>query len=189
VQIEESGGTVIGRWPGFALEATGDTEAEVYQKMLGGLQQQTGRAGSPEHEAFAACVGEYGRRLSDEEAAARELAQLRDITVRWHATDDEQYMVPLFQDVELHRDGESVTVRAFGLEGSGPHIAQAVRALQHAVSQACGEHDAPRARFNEFTELGAVERRAGAERRPGARSRGRTGLSRCARQADRDHAG
>jgi hypothetical protein len=71
-------------------------------------------------------VREYGTRLSDEEAAARELAQLRELAVRWHVTDDEQYMVRLFQDVEVHSDGDAMTVRAFGLEGSGERVGQAV---------------------------------------------------------------
>ena len=37
VRIEQSGGTTIGRWPAFGLEATGDTEAEIYQELLGAL--------------------------------------------------------------------------------------------------------------------------------------------------------
>ena len=80
---------------------------------------------------------EHGRRLSDEEIAARELAMLRQITVRWHVTDDEQYMVKLFQ-ASVQRDGESVTARAFGSKATAP-ITHAVGALQDAVSQACGD--------------------------------------------------
>ena len=151
VDIDESDGTSIGRWPAFGLTATGESEEDVYQELLSALQQQTGDPGSAEFEPLAAHVREHGRRLSDEEIAARELAMLREITVRWHVTDDEQYMVKLFQDVEVQRDGESVTARAFGLEGNGPGIAHAVGALQDAVSQACGEHDAPGVRFDEFT--------------------------------------
>lgn len=152
VQIEQSDGKTVGRWPAFGLEATGDSDGEVYQELLGGLQQQMGGGpGSPEYEPFAAYVREHGTRLSEEEVAAHELARVREITVRWHVTDDEQYMVRLFQDVEVHRDSDTVTVRAFGLEGSGQQIGEALRALSAAVSEACGEHDAPGPRFDEFT--------------------------------------
>jgi thioredoxin len=151
VHIEESDGTTIGRWPAFGLTATGDSKEDVCQKLLGALQQEVGEPGSPEFEPLAAHVRERGRRLSDEEVAARELAMLREITVRWRVTDDEQYMVKLFRDVEVQRDGDGVTARAFALEGSGPHIATAVQALQEAVGHACGEHDAPGERFDEFT--------------------------------------
>ena len=151
VQIEQRGGTTIGRWPVFDLEAKGDSEAEVYQELLGGLRQQIGGAGSPEFEPFAAYVREHGTRLSDEEAAARELAQLREIAVRWHVTDDEQYTVRLLQDTEVQRAGDTVIVRAFGLEGSGQRVGQALQSLNGAVNEACGEHDAPGPRFDEIT--------------------------------------
>jgi thioredoxin len=151
VHIEESDGITIGRWPAFGLTATGDSEEDVYQKLLGALQQEVGEPGSAEFEPLAAHMREHGRRLSDEEVAERELAMFRDIPLRWHVTDDEQYTVKLFQDVEVQRDGDSVTARAFGLEGSGPNIATAVQALQNAVGDACGEHDAPGGRFDEFT--------------------------------------
>jgi thioredoxin len=151
VRIEQSGGTTIGRWPAFGLEATGDSEAEIYQELMGALVKQIGHPGSPEYEQFSAYVREHGTRLSDEEAAARELSQLRAITVRWHVTDDEQYMVPLWRDVEVQRDGGTVTVRAFGLEGSGPQVNQALKALNAAVNGACGTHDAPGPRFEEIT--------------------------------------
>jgi len=151
VQIEQRGGTTIGRWPVFDLEAKGDSEAEVYQELLGGLRQQIGGAGSPEFEPFAAYLREHGTRLSDEEAAARELAQLREITVRWHVTDDEQYTVRLWQDIEVQRAGDTVIVRAFGLEGSGQRVGQALQSLNGAVNEACGAHHAPGPRFDEIT--------------------------------------
>jgi thioredoxin len=151
VQIEQRGGTTIGRWPVFDLEAKGDSEAEVYQELLGGLRQQIGGAGSPEFEPFAAYVREHGTRLSDEEAAARELAQLREITVRWHVTDDEQYTVRLWQDIEVQRAGDTVIVRAFGLEGSGQRVGHALQSLNGAVNEACGAHHAPGRRFDEIT--------------------------------------
>jgi thioredoxin len=152
VQIKQSDGKAVGHWPAFGLEATGDSEAAVYQELLGALQQQIGGGpGSPEYEPFAAYVREHGTRLSDEEVAARELARVREIAVRWDVTDDEQYMVRLFRDVEMQRDGDTVTMRAFGLEGSGQHVGEALRALRAAVSEACGERDAPGPRFDEFT--------------------------------------
>jgi thioredoxin len=152
VQIERRDDATIGRWPAFNLNAKGDTEDDVYQELLGGLQQQIASGpGSPEFEPFAAYVREHGTRLSDEEAAARELAQLREMAVRWRVTDDEQYMVRLFQDVEIQRDGDTVTARAFGLEGSGQELGAALQALNSAIGEACGEHDAPGPRFDELT--------------------------------------
>ena len=152
VQIEQSDGKTVGHWPAFDLEATGDSEDQVYQELLGGLQQQVGGGpGSSEYEPFEAYVREHGTRLSDEEVAARELARLREITVRWHVTDDEQYMVKPFQDVEVQRDGDTVTVRAFGLEGTGQQMREALQALSAAITEACGEHDAPGPRYDEFT--------------------------------------
>jgi thioredoxin len=133
------------------LTATGDSEEEVCQKLLSALDEQVGQPGSAEFEPVAAYVREHGKRLSDEEIAARELAKLREITVRWHVTDDEQYTVKLFEDVEVQRDGDSVTARAFGLEGTGPRIAHAVQALQAAIGDATGNQDAPGPRFDEFT--------------------------------------
>ena len=150
VQIENRGDTAIGRWRAFDLEAEGDTEDEVYDKLVGSLAQKTGAAGSPEFEPFAAYVREHGTRLSDEEAAARELAQLREITVRWHVTDDEQYTVRLWQDIEVQRAGDTVIVRAFGLEGSGQRV-EALQSLNGAVNEACGAHHAPGPRFDEIT--------------------------------------
>jgi len=139
VQVERCEGATVGRWPAFDLEATGGSEADVYQELLGDLQQRIiGGPGSPAYEQFAAYVREYGARLSDEEVSARELAQLREITVRWPVTDDEHYMVPLFQDVAVQRDGGAVTVRAFGLKGTGPDVRQALRALKAAINVACG---------------------------------------------------
>jgi thioredoxin len=152
VQIEDSDGTTVGRWPPSDLEAKGDSEAEVYEQLLGGLRRRTGAPGSPEFEPFAAYVRQHGTRLSDHEALARELAKLREIKIRWHVTDDEQYMVRLFQDIEVQRDGDAVTVRAFGLEASGHQIGQALQALNAALNAACGEHDAPGPRFEEITD-------------------------------------
>jgi hypothetical protein len=106
VQIEKSDAAVIGRWPAFDLEATGDSEDDVFEKLMGCLQEKTGEPGSSEFEPFAAYVREHGTRLSEEAAAARARAQLSEITVRWHVTDDEQYMVRLFQDIEVQRDGD-----------------------------------------------------------------------------------
>ena len=118
VQVEQRHGTTIGRWPAFDLEANGDSEAEVYQELVGALRQQTGGdPSSPEFAPFATYVREHGTRLSDEEAAARELARLREITIRWRVTDDEQYMVRLFQDIEVQRDGDTVTVRRLRARG------------------------------------------------------------------------
>jgi thioredoxin len=51
----------------------------------------------------------------------------------------------------VQRDGDRVTLRAFGLEGSGQDVRQALMALNGALSAACGEHDAPGPRFDEFT--------------------------------------
>jgi thioredoxin len=152
VQIEQSDGASTGHWPAFGLKAKGDSEAQVYQELLGDLQQRIGSGpGSPEYEPFAAYVREHGTRLSDEEAAARELARLREMTIRWHVTDDEQYMVKIFQDIEVRREGDNVAVRAFGLEGIGDHIGQALQALKRAVNEACGDGDAPGPRFDEIT--------------------------------------
>ncbi|HEX2286861.1 MAG TPA: thioredoxin domain-containing protein [Mycobacterium sp.] len=151
VQIEQSNGATFGRWPAFGLEANADNEDEVYQKLLADLRDQIDGPGSPEFEAFTSYVRDHGTRLSDEEAAARELTQLRDMTIRWQVTDGEQYMVPLFQDLEVQRDGDAVTVRAFELEGSGEDVGHALQALIGAVRQACGTHDAPGPRFDEFT--------------------------------------
>jgi thioredoxin len=151
VQIEQPDGITIARWPAFDLKAKGDSEAEVYQKLLGDVRQRTGSPGTPEFEPFAAYVRRHGTRLSDEEAAARGLAQLREISVRWRVTDDEQYMVRLFQDIEVQREGDMITVRAFGLEGGGRQIGQALQALNGALNAACGEHDAPGPRFDEIT--------------------------------------
>jgi hypothetical protein len=119
--------------------------------LLGDLRQRIGGPGSSEFEPFAAYVREHGTLLSDEEAANRELARLREIPIRWRVTDDEQYMVRLFQDIELERDGDTVTVRAFGLEGTGRGVGEALQALNGAVGDACGEHDAPGPRFDEIT--------------------------------------
>jgi hypothetical protein len=142
---------MTGHWPAFDLKAKGDSEAEVYEVLLGGLQQHIGRPGSPEFERFAVYVREQGTRLSDEEATAHELAQLREMTIRWHVTDDEQYMVRIFQDIEVRRAGDTVTLRAFGLEGGGEHVGQALQALNRAVNEACGDHDTPGPRFDEIT--------------------------------------
>ena len=152
VQVEQRHGSTIGRWPAFDLEANGDSEAEVYQELVGALLQQTsGDPSSPEFAPFATYVRELGTRLSDEEAAARELARLREITIRWDVTDDEQYMVRLFQDIEVQRDGDTVTVSAFGLEGSGLQIGEALQALLGAIQKVCGERDNPGPRFDELT--------------------------------------
>jgi thioredoxin len=129
VEIEQQDGAMIGRWPAFDLDAESDSEAEVYQELLGGLQKQiSGGPGSPAYGPFAAYVLEHGRRLSDEEVAAQELARVRAVTSRWHVTDDEQYSVRLWQDA-----------------------GEALRVLNGAVNEACGTHDAPGPRFDEFT--------------------------------------
>jgi thioredoxin len=152
VQIEPRDGAVIGRWPAFNLDAKGANEDEVYQQLLGGLQEQMGAGpGSPEFEPFVAYVREHGIQLSDQDAAAQELAQLRELVIRWNVTDDEQYRVRLFADVEVRRAEDTVTVRAFGLEGSGQQLGQALQMLKAAINEACGEHDAPGPRFDEIT--------------------------------------
>ncbi|MFD3509301.1 thioredoxin family protein [Nocardia sp. NPDC058666] len=152
VEIDEVGGVTSGLWSAFDLHAQGDSEDEVYQELLGELQQRfAGGPGSPEFEHVRAYIHEHGSRLSDEEVAALDLAKVRGNMVRWRITDDEQYMVRLWQNSELHREGDTVTVRAFELEGSGEHLGQAVQALTAAVSDATGEHDAPGPRFDEFT--------------------------------------
>jgi thioredoxin len=151
VQIEPSDDSTTGRWPAFDLETTDGTEAEVYEKLLDAVQQRFGEIGSPGFGPLAAYVREHGVRLSDEEVAARELERLRAITIRWRITDNEQYQVRLFQDVELERDGDAVVARAFGLEGRGQHFGEAAQALLGAVGEACGDRDAPGTRFDEFT--------------------------------------
>jgi hypothetical protein len=152
VQIERRDGAVVGRWPAFNLDAKGANEDEVYQQLLGGLQEQLGAGpGSPEFEPFVAYVREHGTRLSDQDAAAQELAQLRELAIRWNVTDDEQYRVRLFADAEVRRADDTVTVRAFGLEGSGQQLGQALQMLNDAIKEACGEHGAPGPRFDEIT--------------------------------------
>ncbi|MFE1596856.1 thioredoxin family protein [Nocardia sp. NPDC058705] len=152
VEIDDQAGETVGRWSAFDLHARGDSEGAVYQELLGGLQQRIAAGpGSPEFEAFAVYVRERGSRLSDEEIAARELTQVHETSVRWRITDDEQYVVNLWRDAELRRDGDTVTVRAFELEASGEHLGQALQTLNEAVSQAAGKHDAPGPRFDEFT--------------------------------------
>jgi thioredoxin len=151
VQIHHSDTGITGHWPAFNLDAKGDNESDVYEELLGLLQQRIGGPGAPRHEPFAAYVREHGTRLSDEEIAARELAQLREISVRWRVSDDEQYMVRLFEGVEVEHDGDTVTARAFGLEGSGPQVREALTRLNQAIGEACGENAAPGPRFDEFT--------------------------------------
>ncbi|MBE1548527.1 thioredoxin [Mycobacterium sp. OAS707] len=152
VQIERRDGVVVGHWPAFSLDAKGANEDEIYQQLLGGLREQLGAGpGSSEFEPFAAYVREHGRRLSEDEAAARELAQLREMSIRWALTDDEQYMIRLFADAEVHRAGDTVAVRAFGLEGSGQRLGQALQNLNTAINEACGVPDAPGPRFEEIT--------------------------------------
>ena len=152
VQIERRDGAVVGQWPAFNLDAKGANEDEVYQQLLGGLQQQMGAGpGSPEFEPFVAYLREHGIRLSDQDAAAQELAQLRELAIRWNVTDDEQYRVRLFADAEVRRADDTVTVRAFGLEGSGQQLGEALQMLNSAIKEACGEHDAPGPPFDEIT--------------------------------------
>jgi thioredoxin len=151
VQIEQTDDVTIGRWPAFDLEANGASEDEVYAQLLGSPRQKTGEPGSEEFGPFAAYLREHGTPLSADEVAARELAQLRDITVRWHVSDDEQYMVQLFQDIEVQRRSATVTLRAFGLQGSGQDVRQALMALNGVIGEAFGQHDAPGPRFDEFT--------------------------------------
>ncbi|MFC4127147.1 thioredoxin family protein [Nocardia rhizosphaerae] len=152
VDVEDVDGAVSGYWPAFELRAKGGSAGEVYQELLGALQERIGGGpGTPEFEPFAAYVRERGSRLSEEEVAGRELAQVRESVLRWRVTEDEQYMVRLWRDSELSREGDTVTVRAFGLEGRGEHIGAAVQALTAAVAEAAGKHDAPGPRFDEFT--------------------------------------
>ncbi|SBS70506.1 Thioredoxin-1 (modular protein) [uncultured Mycobacterium sp.] len=152
VQIEQRDGTTTGCWPAFDLEATAQTEAEVYQQLVSDLRQRTG--GDPaaaEFQPLAAYVREHGTRLTDDEVADRELAQLRAITLRWHITDDEQYMVRLFADAEVQRDADEFTIRAFGFDGQGSSLSHALNALKSAIADACGGHDSPGPRFDELT--------------------------------------
>jgi thioredoxin len=151
VQIEKTDDVTIGRCPAFDLEANGASEDAVYDQLLGSLRQKTGEPGSVEFGPFAAYLREHGTRLSADEVAARELARLRDITVRWYVSDDEQYMVGLFQDIVVQRHGDAVTLGAFGLQGSGQDVHQALMALNGVIGEAFGEHDAPGPRFDEFT--------------------------------------
>jgi hypothetical protein len=51
----------------------------------------------------------------------------------------------------VQRDGDAVTVGAFGLEGSGQQVGEALQALLGAIGKVCGEHDAPGPRFDELT--------------------------------------
>lgn len=152
VELEQRDGTTIGRWPAFGLEAEGASESEVYEELMGALQRQI-RFGptTPEFQPFSAYVLEHGTRLSDEEVVARQLALWRERAIRWHVTDDEQYSVRLFQDVEAQHDGDAVTVRAFGLERSATQLGGALQALNGAIGEVCGTHDAPGPRFEEFT--------------------------------------
>jgi thioredoxin len=152
VHVERVDGTTLGHWPAFELDAEGDGDAEVFRELLSGLQQQLGAGSdSPEFESFAAYVREHGSRLSDEEVADRELAQLCSMTTRWRVTDDEQYMVRLWQDVEVQRDGDVTTASAFGLHGSGQRVGQAMQSLSDAVTESCGDSGAPGPRFEELT--------------------------------------
>ena len=144
------GGGTTGPWPAFDLGRR-PTRGRGLPGAAGRPAQRIGDPGSTEFQPFAAYVREHGTRLSDEEAAARELERLREITIRWRVTDDEQYTVRLFQDIAVQRDGDTVTVRAFGLEGSGQQVSEAAQALIGAVKEASGEHDAPGPRFDEFT--------------------------------------
>jgi thioredoxin len=153
VHVERVDGATLGHWPAFELDAEGDSDAEVFRELLSGLKQQLGAGSdSPEFESFAVYVREHGARLSDEEVADRELAQLRSMTTRWRVTDDEQYMVRLWQDVEVQRDGDLVTASAFGLHGSGQRVGQALQALSGAVNESCGDSAAPGPRFEELTD-------------------------------------
>jgi thioredoxin len=152
VQIQRQDGVVIGHWPAFNLDAKGANEDEVYQQLLGGLQEQIAAApGPPPFAPFAAYVREHGARLSDEEVAARELAQLRELPIRWGITDDEQYAVHLFKEVEVQRTDDAVVARAFGLEGRGQQLGEALQLLNTAIKEACGEQDAPGPRYDEIT--------------------------------------
>jgi thioredoxin len=151
VEIERSDGVACGHWRAFDLEAQGDTEAEVYQTLLTAVVQQIGQPGSPEYQPFARYVREHGARLSVDEMAARQFARLRDMPIRWHVTDDEQYMVALWRDAELQSGDGTVILRAFGLEASGSDVNRATRALGTALSEACGESDEPGPRFDEIT--------------------------------------
>ncbi|MBB3603779.1 thioredoxin [Mycolicibacterium sp. BK556] len=153
VEIEQSDGTTIGRWPAFDLEATADTEAEVYQQLLSDLRERSGTDhDAPQYQPLAAYVREHGTRLTQDDIAARELARLRAISLRWHVTDDEQYMVQLFKDAEVERETDVFTVSAFGLDGNGPSLSHALQGLNRAISDATGEHDKPGPRFDEFTD-------------------------------------
>jgi thioredoxin len=153
VQIESLSGASLGRWPALDLEATAETEAEVYQQLLSDLRQRFGAdPDAPEFQPLAAYVRAHGTRLTQDEVDARELQRVRAISVRWHVTDDEQYMVPLFKDAEIQRDPDIVTIREFGLDGAGPSLSHALKELNRAISDAAGEHDSPGPRFDEFTD-------------------------------------
>ena len=152
VEFAPDDGGVTGRWPAFDLSTSGADEAEVLQQMLAEVPKRFGVQGRPEYEPFADYVRTHGTRLSAEESAARDLDLVRGLDTRWRVTDDEQYTVRLWQDAELtYGDDHSVTMTAFGLEGSGARLTDAVKAMTKAVSQACGKHDAPGPRFDELT--------------------------------------
>ena len=151
-EIAERDGAVLGRWPAFDLEVTGDDEAAVYRELLGGLQGRTGLPGTPENAPFEEYVRENGTRLSQEESTAQDLKRLRALTTRWHVTDAEQYTVPLFRDAEIQYTDDRATVRAFGLERSHEQLAGAAQLLIGAIGDECGTHDAPGSRFDELTE-------------------------------------
>ncbi|MEV0245072.1 thioredoxin domain-containing protein [Nocardia sp. NPDC050712] len=152
VRLESAEGVVRGQWPTFGLEAKSDTEAKVYDELLNDLQQQIGAGpGAPEFAAFEAYVHEHGTLLSAADALAREAVEVREIALRWRITDAEQYTVRLWQDIELARDGDTVSAHAFELTGSGRHTGEALQALSKAVTEACGEPGAPGPRFTEFT--------------------------------------
>ncbi|MEU8896453.1 thioredoxin domain-containing protein [Nocardia sp. NPDC048505] len=152
VRLAETEGGFVGRWAAFDLEAGGADAAEVHRALLDALQEQLGAGpGSPEFGVFAEYVRAHGTRLSEQEALAREAAQLREVQVRWRVTDDEQYVVRLWQDLEVGRDGEVVLARAFDLTGQGPQLRAALQALTEALNTAAGKHEQPGPRYDELT--------------------------------------
>lgn len=151
VEFEQRGGDVVGRWPAFELEAAGPGRDEVYQELFTRLQKRIGAPGTPEYAPFEAYVREHGTRLSVEESTARDCKRLRALTTRWHVTDDEQYTVALFGDVELQYADGRATLRAFGLERSHDKLEGAAQLLLRAIGEECGTVDEPAARFDEIT--------------------------------------
>lgn len=152
VVTERSGDTTTGRWPAFDLSAEGDSDEDVFDALLSALRERIGvDQAAPAYRPLLDYVRDHGTRLTAEEVAEREVENCRNVRLRWRFTEDEQYLVPFFRDVEVERSDGTVTVRAFGLEGSGPKLTIALQVLKKAIDGVCGTQDAPGPRHDEIT--------------------------------------